>query len=152
MFEKLAITRAQDAALILYSGLEARFDAYRATVVREILEGNYASQVAVIRIDGTGDASLFRGFLEKGMAHIKTLEVPSTMWPAGPDGSTLSARLWLSAELPRLRNLVAKGWEPPTGAHWLTDLQTLSIKDKPIFGANTLRVFSTCIKLLQSWD
>lgn len=116
-------------------------------MVKQTLKENYASRIASIRVDGYDNERLLRRLLKKGMALLETREVSANLWPGGVEESSSSARQYLSIELPRLRNLVTKRWEPPLDALWITRLQTLRIKDKRRFGPNTLRILSTCVNL-----
>ncbi|KAG9046832.1 hypothetical protein FS837_003592 [Tulasnella sp. UAMH 9824] len=136
--------RARDTPLILYTREGRGINEANASLVKQMLKEKYASQIAAIRVVGSGDEYLFLDLLKKGMTLLETLEVSSELWPGGDKEPS---RQSVTFELPRLRNLVAKSWEPPADSPWLSDLQSLGIRNRRGLGANVLRLLNTCVNL-----
>ncbi|KIO26827.1 hypothetical protein M407DRAFT_7610 [Tulasnella calospora MUT 4182] len=102
-------------------------------------------QVRTIRSNNDEFLPLWKGLLEGSMPTLETLDLTAyTDW-----SGTLSEPVaeWLSATLPMVRHVVARGWQPRSNVAWLGNLRSLVFCRPTRVDMNMLRILSQCSNL-----
>ncbi|KAG9016752.1 hypothetical protein FRB90_002274 [Tulasnella sp. 427] len=141
------LIRAEDTPLCVYS-IEQRDKSAKRMIdfgARQKYLWLSGTSIRTIRSEDRSYVVLWKALSEKGVPSLETLNLTvATEW------SNLIWDLiaeWLGNDLPMLRDVTARGWEPPADATWLGKLRTLTFLRPTQVDRNLLTVLSRCTEL-----
>ncbi|KAG9014413.1 hypothetical protein FRB90_005331 [Tulasnella sp. 427] len=141
------LLRAEDTPLCVYS-IEQIDKSAKRMIDFGVRPKNFWLSRAPIRTIRSEDRScvvLWKALFEKGMPSLESLNLTAaTEWS---DLISEPIAEWLGNDLPMVRDVTARGWEPPPDATWLGKLRTLTFLKPTRVDRNLLNVLSRCTGL-----
>ncbi|KAG8914365.1 hypothetical protein FRC00_014219 [Tulasnella sp. 408] len=142
---KTHLQRAEEAPLCIYSINRTERRRGSPPLPDELPLLAFMPQVRTIRSNNDEFLPVWKGLLQCDMPTLETLDLTASVdW-----GDLLDELVaeWLSGNLPMVRNVIARGWQPLSNVAWLANLRSLVFRRPTRLDVNLLRILGQCSNL-----
>ncbi|KAG9014412.1 hypothetical protein FRB90_005330 [Tulasnella sp. 427] len=144
------LERAENTPLCVYS-IENK-DRRSKEVVHFDATQNYLldsiADIRTIRSEEPQFLPLWEDLLKQSTPLLETLSITAKNGWSGL-GSNFPIAEWLVNDLPIIRNVTARGWQPSPDATWLSNLRSLTFRAPMSININLLNALTRCTGLLK---
>ncbi|KAG9016751.1 hypothetical protein FRB90_002273 [Tulasnella sp. 427] len=145
-----SLKRAENAPLCVYS-IENKDRRSKEVVQLEATEKyllDSITHIRTIRSEEPRFLPLWKALLKQSTPLLETLKLTARNDWSGL-GSNFPIAEWLVNDLPIIRNVTARGWQPSPDAIWLGNLRSLAFRAPMLISSNLLNALTRCTGLLK---